>query len=58
MPYTLPLREVPSFPAAQGQFTDAQGRPTREFYTFLTELRTWMERVQETLAEIEATTFP
>lgn len=53
MPYTLPLRDMPSFPAAQGQFTDAQGRPTPAFYTFLSDLEDWMERVRAALDELE-----
>ena len=53
MPYTLPLREVPSFPAAQGKIANPDGTPTREYVTFLRELGAWMERVQAALDEVE-----
>jgi hypothetical protein len=53
MAYATPLRTLPNLPTPLGQFTDAQGRPTREFYTFLNELRAWMQTVQAALTEVE-----
>ena len=58
MPYTLPLREVPSFPAAQGKIANPDGTPTREYVTFLRDLEAWMERLEVIVDEIEAATFP
>jgi hypothetical protein len=51
MPYTLPLRDLPSLLAAQGQFTDAQGRPTREFFTYLSDLQAWLETAESAFGE-------
>jgi hypothetical protein len=53
MPFTLPLSDLPSLPAAQGQFTDAQGRPTRELYTYLADLQELIERYHAALTQIE-----
>ncbi len=53
MPYTLPLREVPSIPHPQGKMINADGTPSREYVTFLRELEAWMERVQAALTEVE-----
>jgi hypothetical protein len=53
MPYTLPLRDMPSFPAAQGQIAYPDGRPTKEWLTFLRDLEAWMERARAALDELE-----
>jgi hypothetical protein len=53
MAYAQALRSIPSLPSPQGAFTDAQGRPTRELYTFLADLIAWTERVQAALTELE-----
>jgi hypothetical protein len=55
--YTTALRDFPPLPAPQGQFTDANGRPTREFYTFLTQLRAWQETATAALEQVEPLTF-
>lgn len=51
MPFTTALPSVPSLPAPQGQFTDANGRPTREFYTFLTQLRALLDTLESAFGE-------
>ena len=51
MPFTTALRDVPLLPAPQGQFTDANGRPTREFYTYLTQLRSLLETLESAFGE-------
>jgi hypothetical protein len=53
VPYTEALREVPSFPSAQGKIVNPDGTPSREFLTFLRELEAWAERVQAALVELE-----
>lgn len=52
MPYTTPLASLPSLPAAQGALVDDQGRPTREFFTYLTALNRWITTVQAALKQI------
>jgi hypothetical protein len=53
MPYVTPLRDIPALPTPQGAFTDAAGRPTREFYSFLAALRAWQQAVQAALQQLE-----
>jgi hypothetical protein len=53
MPYTLPLRPMPSFPAAQGQIANPDGRPTKEYVTFLRDLEEWMKAARAALDELE-----
>jgi hypothetical protein len=58
MPYTLPLRPMPSFPSAQGKIANADGTPTKEMMTLLRDQEEWMKAMRAALDEIEAVTFP
>lgn len=51
MPFTLPLREVPSFPAAHSKVANANGTPSTEFLTFLRELEDYLERLSAAAGE-------
>jgi hypothetical protein len=53
MPYTLPLRPMPSFPAAQGRIANTDGTPTKEYVTFLRDLEEWMKAARAALDEVE-----
>jgi hypothetical protein len=53
MPYTTPLSPIPSFPAAQGKIANPDGTPTREYVTFLQQLKVWMEAVESALVDVE-----
>lgn len=53
MPYTTPLREVPPFPSFSGQVANPDGRPSKEWLTWLRDLEDWAEKVQAALVEVE-----
>jgi hypothetical protein len=53
MPYTLPLRPMPSFPSAQGKVANADGTPTKEWMTFLRDLEEWMKTIRAAADEVE-----
>jgi hypothetical protein len=58
MPYTLPLRPMPSFPSAQGKIVNADGTPSKEMMTLLRDLEECLRSYRAALDEIEAVTFP
>jgi hypothetical protein len=53
MPFTLPLRAVPLFPKSHSVIVNADGTPSKEFVTFLDDMKAWAERVQAALTELE-----
>jgi hypothetical protein len=53
MPYTLPLRDMPSFPAVQGKIANPDGTPTQEYVTFLRDLEEWISAARAALDEVE-----
>lgn len=54
MPYTIALKPFPRIPNEQAPIVQpTTGKPTKEFVTFLTELRTWAATVQAALNEVE-----
>ncbi len=57
MPFTTALKAFPRIPNEQAAIVDAQAKPTREFYSFLTGLRDWATTITAGLGESGATTY-
>jgi len=53
MPYAVDLKSIPRLPAAQSAFVNADGTPTKEFYSLLTALRALLETYEAALEEVE-----
>ena len=57
MPFTIALKSFPRIPNEQAAIVDAQAKPTREFYSFLTGLRDWAATITAGLGESGATVY-
>jgi hypothetical protein len=53
MPYTTPLLDVPSVPAAQGKISNPDDTPTREYVTLFRQLEACLERMKAALDQLE-----
>lgn len=52
MPYTTPLARIPSLPNQEAPIAKPDGKPTSQFYTFLTQLISLLETYTAALVQV------